>query len=73
MKRDLEAEGFGEVYAQSVQLKRLSQDGKQRVTDAADTKTLLRIIQYFNRFFFTPYRLLAAISLRIPWDDPRFT
>ena len=45
MKSGLEAEGFGEVYAQSVQLKMLSQDGKQRVTDAADTRTPLRIIQ----------------------------
>lgn len=45
LKRDLEAEGFGEVYAQSVQLKMEAPDGKMRVTDAADTTTLLRIIQ----------------------------
>ena len=41
LKRDLEAE----VYAESVQLKMQASDGKMRVTDATDTKTLLRIIQ----------------------------
>ncbi len=45
LKRDLETEGFAEVYAQSVQLKMEAPDGKMRVTDAADTTTLLRIIQ----------------------------
>ncbi len=45
LKHDLEAEGYGEVYADSVQLKMLASDGKQRVTDAADTQTLLRIVQ----------------------------
>jgi DNA-damage-inducible protein D len=45
LKRDLETEGFSEVYAQSVQLKMEAPDGKMRVTDAADTTTLLRIIQ----------------------------
>lgn len=33
------------MYAHSVQLKMLAPDGKQRVTDAADTETLLRIVQ----------------------------
>ena len=45
LKRDLEAEGYAEVYAHSVQLKMEAPDGKMRVTDAADTRTLLRIIQ----------------------------
>ena len=45
LKRDLEVEGYDEVYAQSVQLKMEAPDGKMRVTDAADTRTLLRIIQ----------------------------
>ncbi|MGH2486043.1 MAG: BRO-N domain-containing protein, partial [Ktedonobacterales bacterium] len=46
MKRRLgDVEGFSEVYAKCVQLKMLAADGKQRLTDAADTETLLRIIQ----------------------------
>jgi hypothetical protein len=46
MKRRLaEDEGFTEVYAKCVQLKLPSADGKQRLTDVADTETLLRIIQ----------------------------
>ncbi len=46
MKRRLaDTEGFSEVYAKCVQLKMPAADGKQRLTDAADTETLLRIIQ----------------------------
>jgi DNA-damage-inducible protein D len=45
MKRRLDTEGFAEVYAKCVQLKMASADGKQRLTDVADTETLLRIIQ----------------------------
>lgn len=46
MKRRLaDIEGFSEVYAKCVQLKMEAADGKQRLTDAADTETLLRIIQ----------------------------
>ena len=46
MKRRLaEDEGFGEVFTKCKQLKLPSADGKQRLTDAADTETLLRIIQ----------------------------
>jgi hypothetical protein len=46
LKRRLaEEEGFAEVHAKIVQLKMEAPDGKQRLTDAADTKTLLRIIQ----------------------------
>lgn len=45
MKRRLKDEGFDEVYAKCAQLKMESPDGKQRLTDAADTETLLRIIQ----------------------------
>jgi hypothetical protein len=45
LKRDLVAEGYAEVYAHSVQLKMEAPDGKMRVTDAADTRVLLRIIQ----------------------------
>jgi DNA-damage-inducible protein D len=44
LKRKLHTEGF-ELYAKIVQLKMRSLDGKQYATDAADTETLLRIIQ----------------------------
>ena len=45
MKRRIETEGFREVLAKCQQLKMLAPDGKQRLTDAADAETLLRIIQ----------------------------
>jgi DNA-damage-inducible protein D len=46
LKRRLaEEEGFAELRAKIVQLKMEAPDGKQRLTDAADTETLLRIIQ----------------------------
>jgi DNA-damage-inducible protein D len=45
MKRRLAEEGAAETYAKCVQLKMEAPDGKQRLTDAADIETLLRIIQ----------------------------
>ena len=46
LKRKLaQDEGYTELHAQIVQLKMLASDGKQRLTDAADAETLLRIIQ----------------------------
>lgn len=45
LKRKLKAEGAVELYEKIVQLKLLSPDGKKRLTDAADTEQLLRIIQ----------------------------
>jgi DNA-damage-inducible protein D len=46
LKRRLgEEEGFREVSAKIGQLKMRAPDGKERVTDAADAETLLRIIQ----------------------------
>ncbi|WIG59594.1 MAG: hypothetical protein OJF49_002341 [Ktedonobacterales bacterium] len=45
MKRRIQDEGFVEVLAKCQQLKMAALDGKQRLTDAADTETLLRIIQ----------------------------
>ncbi len=38
-------EGFSELYTKCVQLKMRSLDGKKYATDAADTETLLRVIQ----------------------------
>lgn len=45
MKRNIHTEGFIEVSEKIRQLKMEAADGKQRLTDAADTETLLRIIQ----------------------------
>jgi hypothetical protein len=45
MKRTVPAEGFRELLEIIQQLKMTAADGKQRVTDAADTETLLRLIQ----------------------------
>lgn len=45
LKRKLADEGYDELYRNCVQLKLRSLDGKRYATDAADTETLLRIIQ----------------------------
>jgi len=45
IKRKLNAEGFSQLYEIIVQLKMISSDGKKYVTDCADAKGLLRIIQ----------------------------
>jgi hypothetical protein len=45
MKRRVQGEGFHELLAKCQQLKMQSADGKNYRTDAADTETLLRIIQ----------------------------
>ncbi len=45
LKRRVQDEGFVELLAKCKQLKMRSLDGKRYATDAADTETLLRIIQ----------------------------
>jgi prophage antirepressor-like protein len=45
LKRKLIAEGFAEAYEKIVRLKMQAPDGKQRLTDCANTETLFRIIQ----------------------------
>lgn len=45
LKRKLKMEGAGELYENIVQLKMRAPDGKMRLTDAANTEQLLRIIQ----------------------------
>lgn len=45
MKRNIHNEGFVELSEKIRQLKMPSADGKQRLTDAADAETILRIIQ----------------------------
>ncbi len=44
LKKKLMQEG-SEVYDKIVQLKMIAEDGKNRLTDTADTETLLRLIQ----------------------------
>lgn len=44
LKKKLKSEG-SEAYEKIVQLKMLAEDGKNRLTDTADTETLLRLIQ----------------------------
>lgn len=45
LKRKLQAEGAAEPYEKIVRLKMTAADGKKRLTDAANTEQLLRIIQ----------------------------
>jgi prophage antirepressor-like protein len=62
MKRRLaEKEGFSEVYANCVQLKLESSDGKVRETDCANTETMFRIIQSIHSL-----HLVSRVSYSIP-------
>lgn len=45
LKKKLVSEGFTETYEKIVRLKMLAPDGKMRLTDCADTETMLRVIQ----------------------------
>jgi DNA-damage-inducible protein D len=45
LKSRLDDEGAAETYTKCVQLKMVAKDGKQRLTDAADAETILRIVQ----------------------------
>lgn len=45
LKRRVQDEGFSELLTKCKQLKMRSMDGKKYATDAADTETMLRIIQ----------------------------
>ena len=45
LKRKLASEGFTELSEKIGQLKMLAPDGKQRLTDCANTETMFRIIQ----------------------------
>jgi hypothetical protein len=45
LKRKLNKEGFSQLYEIIVQLKMISSDGKKYITDCAEAKGLLRIIQ----------------------------
>ena len=45
LKKKLVAEGFTEAYEKIVRLKMIASDGKNRLTDCANTETMFRIIQ----------------------------
>ena len=59
LKRTLQDEG-SEVYERIVQLKMTAPDGKQRLTDVADTETLLRLIQSIPSPKAEPFKLWLA-------------
>jgi len=61
LKRRLaDDEGFIELHAKIVQLKMRSMDGKKYATDAADTETLLRIIQSISSPKAEPFKQWLA-------------
>lgn len=59
LKRTLQDEG-SEVYERIVQLKMTAPDGKERLTDVADTETLLRLIQSIPSPKAEPFKLWLA-------------
>ena len=66
LKRKLAAEG-SELYEKIVQLKMTAADGKKRLTDVADTKQLLRIIQSIPSPKAEPFKMwLAEVGNIIP-------
>lgn len=59
LKNKLQTEG-SEVYEKIVQLKMISTDGKKRLTDVADTRTMLRLIQSISSPKAEPFKLWLA-------------
>ena len=60
LKRKLNAEGFSQLYEIIVQLKMISADGKKYITDCADAKGLLRIIQSIHSPKAEPFKQWLA-------------
>ena len=60
LKRKLKAEGAVELYDKIVQFKMPAADGKKRLTDAANTEQLLRIIQSIPSPKAEPFKLWLA-------------
>lgn len=60
LKIKLQKEGFNQLYEIIVQLKLASADGKKYVTDCADSKGLLRIIQSIPSPKAEPFKLWLA-------------
>jgi len=59
LKRKLKAEG-SQLYEEIVQLKMTAEDGKKRLTDVANTKQLLRIIQSIPSPKAEPFKMWLA-------------
>jgi len=60
LKRKLTSEGFSQLYEIIVQLKMVSSDGKKYITDCANAKGLLRIIQSIPSPKAEPFKLWLA-------------
>jgi len=60
LKRKLTSEGFSQLYEIIVQLKMISSDGKKYITDCANAKGLLRIIQSIPSPKAEPFKLWLA-------------
>ncbi len=60
MKRTIQTEGFAEVSGKIRQLKMKASDGKERLTDAADAETMLRIIQSIPSPKAEPFKVWLA-------------
>jgi hypothetical protein len=56
LKMKLAKEG-SQVYDKIVQLKMMAEDGKKRLTDTADTETILRVIQSIPSPKAEPFRV----------------
>ena len=75
LKRKMKAEG-SQLYEKIVQLKMIAEDGKNRLTDVADTEQLLRIIQSIPSPKAEPFKLWLAQLGRERIDeiaDPEIT
>lgn len=73
MKARISGEGFIEVSTKCRRLKLLAADGKERITDAADLETMLRIIQSVPSPKAEPIKLwLARVGSRhlATWNRP---
>ena len=60
LKQRIQDEGFSELLSKCLQLKMRSLDGKRYATDAADTETMLRIIQSIPSPRAEPFKLWLA-------------
>jgi len=76
MKNRLKKEGANELLTNCKQLKMKAEDGKMRLTDAADTEQLLRIIQSIPSPKAEPFKMWLAMVGRERIDetiDPELT
>lgn len=76
LKRKLKVEGAEQLYENIVQLKMIAGDGKARLTDAADTEQLLRLVQSIPSPQAEPFKRWLAMVGRERIDelsDPELT